>query len=390
VRCTTPPESPGNVTAAASGAQSIDVKWIDRSGAEDGFEIQRSIDGSSFIVAATVPANATTHRDAGLTTGTRYYYRARATKDGGFSNYSITVTGLAIGAAPVSSPAINATANGSTGVVVYWTTTIANAEGYRAERSLNGGATWELAGTTNAFQTYIGDGDRTPEQSVCYRVFAFNGIGDAPASNVDCVTPPARVSDLTATPGGDGSIDLRWTDPSAVNTGYVVEYLETSYGYYYYYYPQQYWVQIATIGDVTSHRVSGLSWDLFHEFRVTALVAKGSGDPSNQVGSYTELPPQAPSNLTASVLSSSRIDLAWMDNSAGETYFTVERCEGTVATCANGFFWYVTLDADATGYSDNGVAPGKTYTYRIVAWKGAVPSVPSGTATVSVPAAQPE
>jgi hypothetical protein len=76
------------------------------------------------------------------------------------------------------------------------------------------------------------------------------------------------------------------------------------------------------------------------------------------------LPPAAPSALTASATSSSNINLAWTDNSSDETGFAIERCVG--AGCSN-FAPLTTTAANATAYSDSGLAASTPYTYRVKA-----------------------
>jgi subtilisin family serine protease len=74
-------------------------------------------------------------------------------------------------------------------------------------------------------------------------------------------------------------------------------------------------------------------------------------------------PPQAPSGLGASAVSSSAIDLSWTDGSDNERGFVIERkdgAEGTYAAVAN-------PGADTTTYADTGLDEGTFYGYRISA-----------------------
>src|SRR5205823_1070763 len=74
----------------------------------------------------------------------------------------------------------------------------------------------------------------------------------------------------------------------------------------------------------------------------------------------TTPPPNAPTNLAATPVSASRIDLTWLDNSADETGFTIERSLDGVS-----FTFVASAAADATGYSDTGVSPATKYFYRV-------------------------
>lgn len=72
----------------------------------------------------------------------------------------------------------------------------------------------------------------------------------------------------------------------------------------------------------------------------------------------------APGNLNAAAVNTTQINLAWTDNTASETGFKIERCEGS--GCRN-FAVLSTTSPDATTYSDTSVCNSTTYNYRIKA-----------------------
>lgn len=76
--------------------------------------------------------------------------------------------------------------------------------------------------------------------------------------------------------------------------------------------------------------------------------------------STTTVVPVAPSNLTGIITNSTQINLTWTDNSTNETGFKVERKTGIGTYSAIG-----TTATDVTTFSDTGLTPGSTYTYRI-------------------------
>ncbi len=83
-----PPAAPTGLTATAVSASSIDLAWNDNATDEDGFEIERSMDGTSFALLDSVAADVTTYPDAGLASSTTYYYRVSAFNANGGSAYS--------------------------------------------------------------------------------------------------------------------------------------------------------------------------------------------------------------------------------------------------------------------------------------------------------------
>jgi hypothetical protein len=95
--------------------------------------------------------------------------------------------------------------------------------------------------------------------------------------------------------------------------------------------------------------------------------------------------PGAPSDLSAVAVSSSQINLAWLDNSSNETGFKVERKTGAAGT------WAVaaTAGANATSLSDTGLTSGTTYYYRVQATSGGEYSSYSNEASATTPAEPP-
>jgi hypothetical protein len=54
-----PPVAPSNLAAAAVGANSINLTWVDNANNEGGFKIERSTDNATFNQIGVASANAT-------------------------------------------------------------------------------------------------------------------------------------------------------------------------------------------------------------------------------------------------------------------------------------------------------------------------------------------
>jgi len=282
VDCTAPPAPPTDLSAAAVDLPAIDLAWKDNSAVEDGYEVWRYDGITASRLVATLPPNITSYRDASVSVDQQYSYNVRATKDGGAS-YSTNVVNAVVATTPPNAPsATNVFPNwSSTAVAVYWDDNSTNEQSFRIERSTNGGASWDVAGT--AFDAYYGfsDGGRTPELEVCYRVIASNARGDSPPSPVDCTVPPAGATNLTASWTSDGVV-LNWIDNSSFEISYeIVLYTVCSE-------QPDYWL-VSLAPNTTSYVLGPVSpWEWCGDYPVAYVVVTndgGYGDFSN--GVYT-------------------------------------------------------------------------------------------------------
>ena len=86
-----PPSAPTGLTAAALSGSEIRLNWTDTASNETGFQIDRSLDGTTgWAQVGTVGSNVTTFTNTGLTVSTTYFYRVRSVSAGGQSANSAT------------------------------------------------------------------------------------------------------------------------------------------------------------------------------------------------------------------------------------------------------------------------------------------------------------
>ncbi len=160
---------------------------------------------------------------------------------------------------------------------------------------------------------------------------------------------------------------------------------------------------IAYNGGTTSaalnQQANGGSWNLIGTFNF-ALGTAGSikvtdnyADSANVViadaikfsFATVPTPPAAPSGLSATTISSSRIDLNWTDNSSDETGFVVSRS----TTSGGSYSDIVTTAANATSYSNTGLAASTTYYYVVRAINTAGSSALSSQASATTSGVPP-
>jgi len=90
--------------------------------------------------------------------------------------------------------------------------------------------------------------------------------------------------------------------------------------------------------------------------------------------------PAPPTSLNAIAASRSQIDLTWVDASANEDGFRIERCAG--AGCGT-FGEIRTLTAAATAYRDSGLQAATSYSYRVRAFNATGASAYSNVSTAT-------
>ncbi len=190
--------------------------------------------------------------------------------------------------------------------------------------------------------------------------WVMQAVALRPASS-GSVTPPKTPTNLTATAASMTQINLGWTaSTSAIGiANYIVQRCQgagcTSFA------------QIATPAG-TSYSDTNLTPDTSYSYRVQAVDTAGNLSSFSSVASAATpadtQPPTAPTNLTATAASSSQINLSWSastDNVA-VTGYLVQRCQG--AGCTS---FAQIASPTGTTYSDTGLSPGASYTYKVQA-----------------------
>ncbi|MBI5343562.1 MAG: hypothetical protein HZB63_09700 [Deltaproteobacteria bacterium] len=208
--------------------------------------------------------------------------------------------------------------------------------------------------------------------------------------SVAFAVPPSAPSGLGATLlGSPLRVNLAWTDGSLNETGFTIQ-RSADAGF-------TTGLNTFTVGaNVTIYSDTAVAPNTTYYYRVFAsnLVGDTATYPAPSVGfptmtadsgfsniaSITTIPPTpaAPTNLAATILSSTQIRLNWTDASNNETGFAVWR-----SINGGAFAQIAAVGPNVTTFTNGGRIAGNTYAYYVTAVNAAGASLPSNTVTVN-------
>jgi fibronectin type 3 domain-containing protein len=265
------PATPSNLNASRISSTSIGLSWSDNSTNETRFDIERSLSGqNSFQQIAQVNADVTSYTDSGLLPGTLYDYRVRAANTGGTSGWSNTATQTTR-----PDPATNfvGTATSATTARLTWTPPAGGISSYTLERRLSGGTFVVIATIPNSAVLYD-DSGLTASQTYEYRMYTGGPLSTASGYTATATvnTPAAGIpndpTSLSVAARSPSQARLSWIDNGGGTLGFYVERSPNG---------STNWVQIGSVGVISSVIVGGLTPNGVYYFRVRAF---GSGGPS--------------------------------------------------------------------------------------------------------------
>jgi len=389
----TPPatDPPTNLQATANGTSSIDLSWTDNSD-EDTFDIERcqGTGCSTFAPLTQVGADVTAYSDGSLSASTTYCYRVQGNVGGtptGWSNTSCATTdatppsGLfvdddfddaagtplhshtgAIGATwsphPSSATSAVIAPNGSevqsTGEAVYMASGSPPGADYRVASHMY---FYRASGGSVTYSFVVG---RMNQSSKTMYMFGFvyswvnrwelkkfvNGVETLLATSTE---------NLPAV-GDSRLVDLQMEGTTIRGVVNGVELVSVTDG------------DISAAGRAGLRILSGNEdWAALTDFEATTLDLAPPPMPKST---------DPPSNLTATVATSTSVALSWTDNS-DEDVFEIERCEGSGC---NGFAFLAQVGKNIKTYTDGGLASDVEVCYRV---RGIVDGAPTGYSNVA-------
>jgi hypothetical protein len=304
---------------------------------------------------------------------TTYYWRVDA-KDSfdnisSWSGYRYFKT--ATGPPPDAPSDLVATAISSSQINLTWQDNSSDETGFKIERRTGSGS-YSQIGTVGAGVTSYSSTCLSANTTYYYRVRAYKSTLNSDYCEEASATtlPPPPSAPALKSPASRSTVPsltprLEWNASSGA----------TDYG-----------LQVSTSSRFTSLVIdeSGithlyydmapgiLNWNTTYYWRVNARNSFGS---TSKWSSYRYFktavgpPPKTPSDLIATPISSSQINLTWQDNSDDESGFRIERKAGSGSYSQIG-----TVGAGVTSYSSISLSPGTAYYYRVRAYKGTLNS----------------
>jgi titin len=319
-------------------------------------------------------ATSSTYTTPALTATTRY--RVRVSNDcGSVESNAATIT---VGGPAVPSPPTNvvATAVSSSQIDLAWQDNSNDETGFKIERKTGASGTWAEIGTVGINVQSYQDKALAAGTTYYYRARAYNLAGNSPYSNeasattsVACVPPSVTTQPQSQTIQSGQTATLSVTAAGTAPLSYQ-------------------WYR-GNKGD-TSNPISGATSNSYTTPALTATTSNwvrvsndcGSVDSNAATVTVPQVPPP-PTNLAATAVSSTRIDLSWNDNSSDETGFRIERKTGSLGAWAE----IATVAPDVRSYQDTGLTAGTTYYYRVRAYNAAGNSAYSNEASATTSAA---
>jgi autotransporter-associated beta strand protein len=347
------PAAPSTLTATATSSSQINLTWADHSNNETGFQIERATNSAftqDVTLVATTAANATSYPDTSLADGKQYYYEVIATDaagDSSPSNIANAITWL-----PALSN-LSATVLSSSQVRLDWTINSTNQSGFVVQRSTDGINFTTIPPTTAADAASYTDTGLSPGTTYYYQVQATNALTSSPFCDaISTVTIPAAPT-ATATADSAGQITVSWNDVPGED-GFTVERSpDGTTG----------WTPVGPPeAGALSYPDTGLDAGVTYYYRVSASNISGTSSPSAVASATTTgTVLDAPTDLSATVISANEIDLSWTasDSPDASGYVIYVSTDGAT------FAAFDEVTTDQTTYQATWLTPGVNYTFQV-------------------------
>ncbi len=385
------PRAPTGLTANAVSSTSVDLGWTDGSDDETAFHVERAVGSGSFTELVELEANVVTYRDTTAEADTTYRYRVRASNAAGFSDYSTTASATT----PASGSGVaikNATFEaGSLTDPTSGVDRISGPVGLETAAPLKGSYAARFPNVSSAhleetfpdvddlYASFYMRAEALPASDA--RILLVSSDGASLGNLVLRANGRVRLRVGSTTFGESAALQpgqlyrlgirqRRGTGSNAVLEGYLAT-ADAAFGAPFASTASGPWTTAANrlrVGATT-----GTIDVVVDDLRLASGAMPEASEPEEPTA------PATPMDLTASAVSSTRIDLSWTDASANEAAFHIERQSG------GSFAEIATVGANVTSYTDTTAAANTAYSYRVRARSADIFSDYSNTASATTP-----
>ena len=292
------PATPVASAATSITATTFTANWSASTGVTGYyFDLSTSNTFSSLIAGYNdlSTGNVTSLAVSGLSSGTTYYYRVRASNSGGTSSSSGTITVTTVPSVPVASAA---TSVAQTAFNANWSAST-GATDYYLDVSVSSSFTSYVTGYNNIsvgnVTTRAVNINLTSGTTYYYRVRAFTSGGTSASSNtITVATIPAAPPALAATSIGESGFSANWSASTGA-TGYYLD-VSTSNTFS----PLLAGYNDLSVGNLLTQAVTGLSASTVYYYRVRASNSSGTSSNSTTISVTTAADATAPTVSTYS------------------------------------------------------------------------------------------
>ncbi len=362
-------EIPASLVATPLSATQISLTWSYGGTGHSGFKIERRLASSATwtqIAQTTTPATLS-FTSSSLAGCTEYVYRVRSYRASPVGNSAYSNESSATTTGCIAAPdTLTATPISLSQINLAWNYAGSGHTGFKIERRLASSATWtQIAQVASAAARSFNSTALVACTEYVYRVRAYTATpavnsaytNEANATTTGCLETPTS---LVATPLSATQISLTWSYGGTGHSGFKIERRLAS---------SATWTQIAqtTTPGTLSFTSSSLAGCTEYVYRVRSYRASPVGNSaySNESNATTTGCLVTPTNLVATPVSNTQINLTWDFAGSGHTGFRIERRLASAVTWTQ---IASTTTPGTTAFSNLALLACNSYVYRVRAY----------------------
>ncbi len=361
---TGPPLPADSLNADILSYSKVTLNWEDDSNNELGFIIERKTNSLDFTEIAQVPANVTIYTDPTLSIENTYAYRVIPYNPyGNAKSYSKE---LSISTSLLREPPDSLTASEVSASEIKLSWLYEDSANYSTaiERKKSINDNWEIIATLPPGFTSYNDLSLTDNHQYFYRIKTVikENIYSKPYPNtesgVQAHTKLIAPQGLKATWSSTNTIKLTWLNKSYGADYFIIERKVENGAFIV--------IDRPSSDDGNTWYDFSLKSGTNYTYRLTSVKGKYTSDYSKEV-MVEGLTISAPTNLRATILSETKINLTWEDNSNDETGFKIQQ----KSELSNTWKQIGSVKPNTTNHVVDKLKPGILYTFRVISYKSA-------------------